>query len=89
MIRFAFNVPAGFLDDGDSHGSRERYPSLLSEMRAIADRDYGWAPDDEAPGRVRQRLTRQCHERARAPSRDLNAPVNDNPEVRDQIQPDP
>jgi len=39
--RFAFNVPAGFLDDGDSHGSGERYPSLLSEMRAIAERDYG------------------------------------------------
>ena len=34
-------------------------------------------------------LARQCHERARAPSRDLNAPVNDNPEIRDQIQPDP
>jgi SAM-dependent methyltransferase len=44
--RFAFNVPVGFLDDGDSHGSRERYPSLLSEMRAIAGRDYGWAPSD-------------------------------------------
>ncbi len=57
--RFAFNVPADFLDDGDSHGSRERYPSLLSEMRAIAERDYGWAPDDGAPGRVRQRLTRK------------------------------
>jgi len=55
--RFAFNVPVDFLDDGDSHRSRERYPSLLSEMRAIAERDYGWAPDAGAPGRVRQRLT--------------------------------
>jgi SAM-dependent methyltransferase len=57
--RFAFNVPAGFLDDGASHGARERYPSLLSEMRAIAERDYGWAPDDGAPGRARQRLTQE------------------------------
>jgi len=57
--RFAFNVPAGVLDDGDSHRSRERYPSLLSEMRAIAERDYGWVPDDAAPGRVRQRLTQE------------------------------
>jgi SAM-dependent methyltransferase len=57
--RFAFNVPAGFLGDSDSHGPRERYPSLLSEMRAIAERDYGWAPDDGAPGRARQRLTRE------------------------------
>jgi SAM-dependent methyltransferase len=57
--RFAFNVPADFLGAGDSHGSRERYPPLLSEMRAIAERDYGWAPDDGAPGRVRQRLTRE------------------------------
>jgi len=57
--RFAFNVPVGFLDDGDSHGPRDRYPSLLSEMRAIAERDYGWAPDDQAPGQVRQRLTQE------------------------------
>jgi SAM-dependent methyltransferase len=57
--RFAFNVPAGFLGDGDSHRSRERYPSLLGEMRAIAKRDYGWAPDDGAPGLVRQRLTQE------------------------------
>jgi SAM-dependent methyltransferase len=57
--RFAFNVPVDFLGDGDSHRSRERYPSLLSEMRAIAERDYGWAPDDGAPGRVRQRLTQE------------------------------
>lgn len=55
--RFAFNVPAGFLGDGDSHRSRDRNPPLLSEMRAIAERDYGWAPDASAPGRVRQQLT--------------------------------
>lgn len=57
--RFAFNVPVGFLGDADSHRSRERYPSLLSEMRAIAERDYDWAPDDGAPGRARQRLTQE------------------------------
>ena len=55
--RFAFNVPVGFL--GDGRGSRERYPSLLSEMRAIAERDYGWAPGDRAPGRVWPRLTEE------------------------------
>jgi SAM-dependent methyltransferase len=55
--RFAFNVPTGFLDEGDSHRPRGRYPALLSEMRAIAERDYGWTSDDRAPGRVRQRLT--------------------------------
>lgn len=57
--RFAFNVPAGFLDDGATHRSRDRYPALFSEMRAIAARDYGWAPDNRAPGRTRQRLTRE------------------------------
>lgn len=57
--RFAFNVPVDFLGDGGSHGSRERYPSLLSEMRAIAERDYGWTPANGAPGRVRQRLTQE------------------------------
>ena len=57
--RFAFNVPVGFLDEEDGHGSGERYPSLLSEMRAIAERDYGWAPDDSARRRVPQRLTRE------------------------------
>ena len=31
--RFAFNVPVDFLGDGDSRESRERYPSLLGEMR--------------------------------------------------------
>ena len=56
--RFAFNVPAGFLGEY-GRGSRERYPSLLSEMRAIAERDYGWAPGDRAPGRVWPRLTEE------------------------------
>ena len=66
--RFAFNVPVGFLSDGDGRGSRERYPSLLSEMRAIAERDYGWAPGDRAPGRAPQRLTEEsiCHSLAAA-----------------------
>ncbi len=54
---FAFNVPVSFLDDGDGDPSGDRYPALLSEMRAIAERDYGWAPADEARGRVRHRLT--------------------------------
>lgn len=62
--RFAFNVPFGFLGDGDGHGSRDRYPSLLSEMRAIAERDHGWVPDDRAPGRVRPRLTRESIRRS-------------------------
>jgi SAM-dependent methyltransferase len=57
--RFAFNVPVDFLDDADSHGSDDRYPLLLSEMRAIAERDYGWAPDDRAPRRARRRLSRE------------------------------
>jgi hypothetical protein len=57
--RFAFNVPVGFLDEDDSHGPGDRYPSLLNEMRAIAARDYGWRPADQAPGRVVQRLTRE------------------------------
>jgi SAM-dependent methyltransferase len=57
--RFAFNVPVDFLDDADAHRSDDRYPTLLSEMRAIAERDYGWAPDDRGPRRVRNRLTRE------------------------------
>lgn len=57
--RFAFNVPVDFLDDADGHRSGDRYPPLLSEMRTIAERDYGWAPDDRAPRRVRHRLTRE------------------------------
>jgi SAM-dependent methyltransferase len=55
---FAFNVPVEFLGEGDSHGSGDRYPALLSEMRAIAQREFGWTPDDRASGRVRQRPTR-------------------------------
>ncbi|MGB6457321.1 MAG: methyltransferase domain-containing protein [Streptosporangiaceae bacterium] len=57
--RFAFNVPVDFLGDSDDYESRDRYPRLLAEMLAIAERDYGWAPADGAPGRVRQRLTRE------------------------------
>jgi SAM-dependent methyltransferase len=57
--RFVFNVPAGFLDEGDGHGPQDRYPSLLSEMRAIAARDYGWAASAAASGWVRQRLTEE------------------------------
>jgi hypothetical protein len=49
----------GFLDEGDGHGPRDRYRSLLGEMRAIAARDYGWAASAAAPGRVRQRLTEE------------------------------
>ena len=55
--RFAFNVPVDFLGDGDGDQSADRYPPLLAEMRAIAERDYGWAPDEQAPGR--RRLTRE------------------------------
>lgn len=57
--RFAFNVPFGFLGGGDSRQSHDWYPALLSEMRVIARRDYGWVPDDGPPARVRQRLTRE------------------------------
>jgi SAM-dependent methyltransferase len=57
--RFAFNVPTGFLDDGKDAAPGARYPSLLSEMRAIAEREYGWAPDGEKPATARQRLTRE------------------------------
>lgn len=64
--RFAFNVPAGFLGDGGGHGARDRYPSLLSEMRAIAERDHGWVPDTRAPGRVGRRLTQESIRRSLA-----------------------
>ena len=57
--RFAFNVPVGFLADGDTQGLPERNPSLLAEMRAIAERDYGWTPAAGPPARVRPRLTRE------------------------------
>ncbi len=57
--RFAFNVPVAFLANGDRDGPRDRYPSLLSEMRTIAERDYGWASEDRAPGGTRRPLTRE------------------------------
>jgi SAM-dependent methyltransferase len=56
--RFAFNVPVDFLRDADSHRPDDRYPPLLSEMRAIAEREYGWVPDNRAP-RIRRRLSRE------------------------------
>ena len=56
--RFAFNVPVDFLGDRVSHGSDDRYPSLISEMRAIAAHDYGWAPPDNGRDRAGRRLTR-------------------------------
>jgi SAM-dependent methyltransferase len=57
--RFAFTVPADLLADRVSDGSDDRYPSLLSEMRAIAEHDYGWAPPDKGRGRSRRLLTRE------------------------------
>ncbi|HET7015128.1 MAG TPA: methyltransferase domain-containing protein [Streptosporangiaceae bacterium] len=57
--RFAFNVPVGFLADGDTQGLPERNPLLLAQMRAIAERDYGWTPPVGPPARVRPRLTRE------------------------------
>jgi SAM-dependent methyltransferase len=62
--RFAFNVPVDFLGAGADHGSGDRYPSLLSEMQAIAEHDYGWAPPDNARGRPRRRLTRESISRS-------------------------
>lgn len=63
---FAFNIPVGFLDDADSDGSRDRYPPLLNEMRAIAERDYGWTPHDAAPSWMRRRLTQESIRRSLA-----------------------
>jgi SAM-dependent methyltransferase len=57
--RFAFNVPVGFLADGDTQGLPERHPALLARMRAIAERDYGWTPAARGPARARPRLTRE------------------------------
>jgi SAM-dependent methyltransferase len=54
---FAFNVPVDFLADRARDGSGDRYPALLSEMQAIAEQDYGWAPPDKPRGRTRQQLT--------------------------------
>jgi SAM-dependent methyltransferase len=56
---FAFNVPLGFLGDADGDRPDDSYPPLLSEMRAIAERDHGWAPGNRAPRQVRHRLTRE------------------------------
>jgi SAM-dependent methyltransferase len=56
---FAFNVPADFLGDGDGHRSVDRYPPLLAEMRAVAERDYGWTPEDQQPARVGHRLAKE------------------------------
>lgn len=61
---FAFNVPDGFLGDAASTRSSDRYPELLSEMRAVAERDYGWAPGAGAPPRARKRLTRESIRRS-------------------------
>jgi SAM-dependent methyltransferase len=56
---FVFNMPVGFLGDAESTRSSDRFPALLSEMRAIAEQDYGWTPDPSAPSpRSRPRLTR-------------------------------
>jgi SAM-dependent methyltransferase len=55
--RFAFNVPVDFLGDGASGRPGDRYPSVLSEMQAIAEQDYGWA--GPAVGRARKLLTRE------------------------------
>jgi SAM-dependent methyltransferase len=57
---FVFNMPVGFLADAASTPPSDRFPALLSEMRAIAERDYGWTPDAGAPpSRARQWLTRE------------------------------
>jgi SAM-dependent methyltransferase len=47
--RFAFNVPTDFLAEADDPGWRVSEHSLVSEMRAIAQRDYGWTPDVRTP----------------------------------------
>ncbi len=54
--RFAFNVPTNFLADEGDQGWRVSGYSLVSEMRAIAERDFGWTPDVSTP---RRRLTRE------------------------------
>lgn len=64
--RFAFNVPVDFLDDGGPARSGDRFPSLLTEMRAIAERDYGWAAADTVRGRARTLLTRESIRRSLA-----------------------
>jgi SAM-dependent methyltransferase len=54
--RFAFNVPTDFLADECDPGWRVSEHAVVSEMRAIAQRDYGWKPDVRAP---RRPLTRE------------------------------
>jgi hypothetical protein len=49
-------VPTDFLADEDDPGWRVSEHSLVSEMRAIAEREYGWAPDVRTP---RRRLSRE------------------------------
>jgi SAM-dependent methyltransferase len=53
---FAVNVPTDFLGDPDDPGWRVSENSVVSEMRAIAARDHGWAPEPRA---LRTRLTRE------------------------------
>jgi hypothetical protein len=62
--RFTFNVPAEFLDEGEAEKPAGRYPRLLSEMRAIAERDYGWTPPKPASTRPRQQLSRDSIRRS-------------------------
>lgn len=62
--RFTFNVPVGFLGEGDAGQPVGRYPQLLTEMRAIAERDYGWIPPDPAPTRPRHQLSRDSIRRS-------------------------
>jgi len=54
--RFAFNVPTDFLADEHDPGWRVAEHSLVSEMRAIAEREYGWEPEVRTP---RRPLTRE------------------------------
>jgi SAM-dependent methyltransferase len=54
--RFAFNVPTDFLALEDDPGWRVSEHSVVSEMQAIAERDYGWTPEVRAP---RRPLTRE------------------------------
>lgn len=57
--RFVFNIAVAFLGEAPAPPSNDRFPELLSEMRAIAEQDYGWAPDTAAGPRPGQRLTRE------------------------------
>ncbi len=49
--RFAFNVPTDFLAAEDDPGWRVAEHSVVSEMRAIAARNYGWTPEVRTPRR--------------------------------------